>query len=110
MPPGTHDDMEVKVVHGLAALHSVVHHHPESFVEPLVLSGERVVVWLIHIKVAKFVHKTNESALSRCQTDMFLHRFLAKRSSNPVCWTADIVVCMYIPVGWFEFETADVPK
>lgn len=32
----THDDMEVKVVHRLAPLHSVVYHHSEPFVETLV--------------------------------------------------------------------------
>ena len=32
----THDDVEVQVVDRLAALRSVVHHHPEPFVEPLV--------------------------------------------------------------------------
>lgn len=35
------------MVHGLAALRSVVHHHPEPFVEPLVLMGEVGVDWLI---------------------------------------------------------------
>lgn len=45
--------MEVKVVHGLAALHSVVHHHPEPFVEPLVWMEYRVwLIWFVHKKTS----------------------------------------------------------